>query len=723
MRVLLAAAPHRDTFGYSMPPPGLLRLGGACLRHGIEVELEDLAYRLSAGLLPQGDGLADAAADHLLARDTAPDVIGISVMGATLPIALAILRRVRERAPPVRLWLGGPGTTGVDQTILERFPFVDAIVRGEGEVTLVELVAALERAHGSASEFSRIASESGGSARVFNGSANELSGIATEFSGSASVFSGIAGVFSGIAGVTWRRPDGTVARESDRTPIADLATLPPYAFELLPPLADYKRITGAEDGLVPIDSGRGCVFDCSFCTIGRFWSRRSRTLPAARLVDEVASLATMPSARSAYLCHDLFGANRGQAIAFCDEMLRRGVRVPWEVRARADHLDRELLERMGQAGCYRVLIGVESADAAVRERNQKGMRDDVDMLAVVSDCAAAGIVPILSLILGLPGEDEGALRKSLDLCAAASLRAGVQISLHLVNPQPGCGLGEEYGERSRPIEGIPPDMALGAGETASERELIAAHPDLFTTWALLPDDEAHMRNLAEIAQTLPDVLMRYPRTFALLRDARGFDSRGTNASGINASGAEASEIEAGGTDAGGTDARRTDAPRADSRELDALDLYRAWKATGKSFESFAIAVRTLVIDETLRWEQAIVRASTRREPATLREPTMERGNGSRARGPRALGEVLEFEHDLSALARDPSPRTLARISTWLAIVPSSRGVQTVRVSRDVASLMRSVDGELSRAELEQRSPGIGAALETLARAGLVRLDA
>jgi radical SAM superfamily enzyme YgiQ (UPF0313 family) len=648
--VLLAAAPHRDTFGYSMPPPGLLRLGGECLRHGIAVELEDLAYRLSADLLPHDDGLAEASADHLLARDTAPDVIGISVMGATLPIALAILRRVRERAPRVRLWLGGPGTTGVDRTILERFPFVDAIVRGEGEVTLVELVAALERSPGGANRFNGIAAE----------------------------FTGIEGVFTGIAGVTWRRPDGTVAREADRAPIADLATLPPYAFELLPPLADYKKITGAEDGLVPIDSGRGCVFDCSFCTIGRFWSRRSRTLPATRLVDEVASLAAMPSARSAYLCHDLFGANRGQAIAFCDEMLRRGVRVPWEVRARADHLDRELLERMGKAGCYRVLIGVESADAAVRERNQKGMRDDVDMLAVVSDCAAAGIVPILSLILGLPGEDEHALRKSLDLCAAASLRAGVQISLHLVNPQPGCGLGEEFGERSRPIEGIPPDMALGAGETASERELVAAHPDLFTTWALLPDDEAHMRDLAQIAQLLPDVLMRYPRTFALMRDARGVDT---------------------------------------------LDLYRAWVTLGKSFETFAIAAGTLVIDETLRWEQAIVRASTRREPATLREPTTERGNGSRARGPRALGEVLEFEHDLSALTRDPSPRTLARISTWLAVVPSSRGVKTVRVSRDVASLMRSVDGELSRAELEQRSPGIGAALETLARAGLVRLDA
>ncbi len=617
MRLLLAAAPHRDTFGYSMPPPGLLRLGGELRRRGVAVELEDLAFRLSAGALPADDRLARAAADHLLSRaPAAPDVIGLSVMGATLPIAIAILQRVRERAPAVRLWLGGPGTTGVDRTILERFDCVDAIVRGEGEVTLLELVSALENQR----------------------------------------------EFHDIAGVTWRRAGGEIVREADRAPIADLSTLPPYAFDLLPPLADYKKITGAQDGLVPIDSGRGCVFDCSFCTIGRFWSRRSRTLPAAKLADEVAALASMPAARSAYLCHDLFGANRGQALAFCDEMIRRRIEIPWEVRARADHLDRELLATMGRAGCYRVLIGVESADPVVRERNQKGMRDDVDMLAVVADCAAAGIVPILSLILGLPGEDERALRKSLDFCAAASLVAGVQLSLHLVNPQPGCGLGDEFGARSRPIEGIPPDMALGAGETAAERELIAAHPDLFTTWALLPQDEAHLRDLAEIAHTLPDVLMRYPRSFALLRDAHG--------------------------------------------GIDTLDLYRAWKATGRSFDSFATATRSQVIDEALRWEQAIVRAGSRRDAA-----------GPSA-GPRALGEVIEVAHDLTALARSPWPRSLARSRTWLAIVPTPRGVQTVRVSGDVAALLRGLDGTTSAAELERRSPGIAGSLEVLERAGL-----
>lgn len=645
MRVLLASAPHADTFGYSMPPPGLLRLGGALRRAGIVVELQDLAFRVAEGTLPSDDLLAEASAAWLL-RGGAPEVLGLSVMGATLPIALAIATRIRERAPDTWVLLGGPGTTGVDGELLRRFPAVDVVVRGEAEETLVELLA-----HGRDS-------------------------------------------LAGVAGITWRSADGEVVRERDRPALDDLDQLPDYAWDLLAPIARYKELTGEREGLVPIDSGRGCVYDCSFCTIGRFWGRRSRPLPVERLVDEIAGLATMPGAKRAYLCHDLFGANRKHALAFCERMVERGVRVPFEVRARVDHLDVGLIAAMARAGCYRVLLGVESGDAEVRRRANKATADDLDVLGVVDACVRAGITPILSLILGLPGEDRAALGATLDLCADAALRGGVNLSLHLPNPQPGCSLGEEYGADSREVSGIPPDMAFGAGTTAAERELIAAHPDLFTTWSLLPLPERRLHALHRLATSFPDVLQRYGRTFNVLRRLRGEDS---------------------------------------------LSLCHAVDTSGRSFEAFVLQhAAEPVVADTLAWEQAQVRAGAR--AAALEEEECDASEAAahtvagEERVPRVVADVVAARFDLEELSRAlvsgaplPEPGELRRY----AVVPvqgAMVGTRTLRIGPDVVRALEALardpalaTGATTLADLRRTRPGLAGVVERLVKPGLVAL--
>ena len=98
MRVLIASAPHADTFGYSMPPPGLLRLGGALEATGHETHLEDLAFRQAEGSLGEGDQVFAEAAD-LLAAQGPMDMLGLSVMGATLPAALLIAQHYRTLPP------------------------------------------------------------------------------------------------------------------------------------------------------------------------------------------------------------------------------------------------------------------------------------------------------------------------------------------------------------------------------------------------------------------------------------------------------------------------------------------------------------------------------------------------------------------------------------------------------------------------------------------------
>lgn len=623
VRVLLASAPHADTFGYSMPPPGLLRLGGALRAQGLDVALEDLAYRMAAGEVPADDELAYGCAERL--AEARPDVVGLSTMGATLPAALAIAAELRKRLPEARLLIGGPGAGGVDVALLERFESIDLVVRGEAEVTLPEVL------------------ERWAAGRDIDG----------------------------VAGVTRRGAEGAIVREPDRRQL-DLARVAPYAWDLLPPLTAYKAITGEAEGLTPIDSGRGCVYDCSFCSIGRYWGRRSRPLPARRLADEVLALQEHPGARHAYLCHDLFGAHRQEALAFCEHLIAAGAPVAWECRARLDHLDAQLYAAMHAAGCYRVLLGVESADPSVRRANQKGMADEVDLLAGVDACVDAGITPILSLILGLPGEDEAALARTLDFCADAVLRAGVNLSLHLANPQPGCALGDEYAPASRAVAGIPPDMAWGAGETAPERALITAHPDLFSTWHLLPWAEEGLRDLRALATDLPEVLMRYPRTFSVLRRRRGEG---------------------------------------------ALALYRAWRSTGRSFDAFALQSDDPLVLDVLAWERAAVRAAARGADAP--------GPLHPKRGAQAAVEVVRATHDLGTVTpalREGAPLPAAGDARAFAVqvVPGPlMGVRTLSLSPPAARLLEDLDGAVPLETLETRRPGMTSALSRLAEAGLV----
>ena len=112
-------------------------------------------------------------------------------------------------------------------------------------------------------------------------------------------------------------------------------------------------------------------------------------------------------------------------------------------------------------------------------------------------------MPILSIILGLPGEDEAGLAATLDFASRAAL-CGVQLSFHLVNPQPGCGLGD--GLMPPPPPPPPPPLetdGLGLSD-ASDARLLSENSTEFSLRCPVSRSSAGVGAAAAIGSAAPN---------------------------------------------------------------------------------------------------------------------------------------------------------------------------------------------------------------------------
>jgi len=112
---------------------------------------------------------------------------------------------------------------------------------------------------------------------------------------------------------------------------------------------------------------RGCPFNCNYClwTQVTYPGRRHRTFSPKRVVDEMEMLAEKYGAKEIYFDDDTFTGSYRHVADICDEIRRRGLKVPWSCMGDAIIPDRELLRRMRGAGCRSIKFGIETASPDV----------------------------------------------------------------------------------------------------------------------------------------------------------------------------------------------------------------------------------------------------------------------------------------------------------------------------------------------------------------------
>jgi len=381
MRVLLVN-PFYPISETPSPPLGLAYLAAALEEAGIEVRVLDLV------VTPHSEDLLAECLDEFR-----PELVGLTAVTMNVDNALAVVADVKRFAPQVFTLMGGPHVTFSASETLSACPALDAVALGEGERTIVELSRAVEAGTG----------------------------------------------LDSVKGIAWRAGDG-IRFTPGRDFIRDLDTLPMPARRLLP-LGRYRAL-----GMpISMTTSRGCPHQCIFCVGRRMVGARVRFHSPARVVDELAYLATL-GFHQVNLADDLFTADPHRCAAVCDEIVRRGLSIQWTSFARVDTVSKEILAKMKAAGCTAVSFGIESGNAGILKTIKKRITLE-QVVAAVDMCSQAGVTPFASFILGLPGETPDTLRETIAFGKRLESK-GLVYGFHILAPFPGT----EVRERCRDLD-------------------------------------------------------------------------------------------------------------------------------------------------------------------------------------------------------------------------------------------------------------------------------
>jgi anaerobic magnesium-protoporphyrin IX monomethyl ester cyclase len=361
-RVLLVST-NRERQPYPVVPNGMACVASALEGAGHEVRFLDLCFERDP-----------AAACARAAAETKPDVIGVSVRNIDNSDAIALrhytpeaktfLGALRTSAPAAKIIAGG-AAFGVAPEALFTELGVDYAVAGDGERASVELVR-----------------------RVLDGCD----------------VSGIPGVVRADSGSVVFTPPGEDA---------DLDSLPRLNLHRWIDLARYQR----HGATIPIQTKRGCVYKCVYCTYRNVEGWGYRTRDPELVADEIAELRRVAGVSHFDFVDSTFNSPPGHAVQVCEAIARRSLAVKLETtNFTPAAVSNELLSAMKSAGFHSLGITAESASDAVLERMEKGF--DAARLAEAADrVARAGIRTLWIFLVGGPGETPVTLEETLAFAA------------------------------------------------------------------------------------------------------------------------------------------------------------------------------------------------------------------------------------------------------------------------------------------------------------------
>ncbi len=212
-----------------------------------------------------------------------------------------------------------------------------------------------------------------------------------------------------VKGLTWKHK-GKIKVNKRELPIENLDSAPFAARNLLPNDKYYDILTRKSPITLMITS-RGCPFNCTFCTARIYNGRIYRYRSAENVVKEVEEVIEQ-GFRDITFFDDTFTINRERVIKIC--RLIKDFGVSWRCLSRIDGVDKEMLKKMYDSGCYKIEFGVESGDQNILNKMKKGVNIN-DVKKVFKWCDEIGIETVGFFVLGYSGETKKSIEKTFKL--------------------------------------------------------------------------------------------------------------------------------------------------------------------------------------------------------------------------------------------------------------------------------------------------------------------
>lgn len=398
------------------PPLGILQLAGSLEQAGHRPHVVDLNLRAKTGELDARKNLRTQLVQQFPKRSSQLGVVGITTWSYNFAVTMELVEALKKKHPHAPIVLGGPHVTFVDREVMSTFEDVDYVLRDEGDHTFPRLVQAIEA----------------------GAKPEEL---------------------QAIPGLTWRRGEELVRNPSGPV-VEDLDALPRPAYHLV----DVQAYVRLQPTLV-VEAGRGCPYNCNFCSTTNMFQRRYRVKTAPRLVDEVEWLMRLSGRNRFELLHDNLVASKKYVLDLCAEIRRRNLDVEWSCTSRTDNLTEELAEAMFLAGCCSIFFGVESLDERRQAWTGKRLKPPL-IEEAVRLTARQHITPSVGIIVGFPEETPDELDATVGAAVrwTSDAKLKAEVSTAVLRFYPGADLFGQA-EKLRFDEAASTDVAALPGLT------------------------------------------------------------------------------------------------------------------------------------------------------------------------------------------------------------------------------------------------------------------